>query len=172
MAERGTLLTRGIHPPLHRIQIQKREGARAGQQRGMGGQAPQETTVDLLDLTHVPPRQAAQERPQRGRGADPVERLIHPAVPQRAQIIDAISASGHPGHHRADFQRRVRPARTGHRHVLADQAVQPATFGQPHHRYQPGIADHVLVIEDRMSPGFGMRDLHLRGVLSKRVLEA
>ncbi|GAB3130574.1 hypothetical protein GCM10027161_02460 [Microbispora hainanensis] len=157
---------------MHRVHVQERDRAGCGQQRRVRGQTAQQRPGDLLDLADVPPRQAAQEHPERGRGTDVVEQFVHAAVPQHVQIGDAVGSGGHPGHDRAELRGRVHTEPIGDGDVLIHEPAQVDTLGQPHHRFQTGVGDHVLVVEARMGPGSGMKQSHVRGVLRLRILEA
>lgn len=108
--------------------------------RPVFGQVEYEVPATAVD---VPPTQRAQERSQRGQCPDPVEQLVHPAVPQRVQIFDGIGTGSHPGHDRGDLRRRVRPTRPLDGHVLAHPArpahsVRPAASPAPAHHKRPG----------------------------------
>lgn len=166
MPETRALLLRPVNPFLHRVQVQEGQHIRAGQQRCARGEAGQQRPVHLLDLADVSPVQAAQERAEGGRGADPGKQLVHAAVPQRVQIVDGIGSREHPGHDRADFLRRVHPERAGDSHVPGGEGAQAASLGQAHGWNKARVGDEVLLVEDRMSFCRGVRDLHLRGVLS------
>jgi hypothetical protein len=112
------------------------------------------------------PGKRAQERPQHGRGADPAQQHAHGPVPQQARVLDAVpprrpcprpgsrpSGPGSPrSHRRAD--------------VLRGQVVQASAGGEGHDRDQPGVRHEVRVIEHGTGPRGGMRQSHLRGVLS------
>ncbi|MFI0486847.1 hypothetical protein [Actinomadura sp. 9N215] len=169
MAEPGALLGRRIHPPLHRVHVHERQLTGAGQQRRVRGQSHQQPAARLLDLADVPPGQAAQERAQRGRRPHIVEHLVHAAVPQQVQVIDAVSARGHPATIEQTFAAGIGPTPLTDPDVLEDQARQATALGRLHHRHQTAISDDGLVVEHRMRLVGKVRQSHLRGALSDRV---
>jgi hypothetical protein len=106
---------------LHRVDVDERQRARAGQQRRPAGQRDQELPAGLLQLGDVAPGIAAQVRAERGRRPDAAEQRGHRAVPQQARVLDRIRPGGHPGHQAPDLQGRVDPALTARPDVPGDQ---------------------------------------------------
>jgi hypothetical protein len=101
-----------------------------------------------------------------------LEQLVHPAVPQHVQIVDAVRATGHPGHDRDGLRRRVGPLRRSDCHVLTDQAVQVSPLSQSQRRNQTAIRDHMLIVKDRVSLLSRVRESHLRGAFLNWLIEA
>ena len=126
VAELRALLLVPVDPLLHRVDVDERQGVRAGQQRRLPGQLREELPARLLQLADVPPGIGAQVRTERGRGADPAEQPVHRAVPQHVHVIDRIRARGHPGDQARDLQMRVDAALAARRDVLRDQVARPA----------------------------------------------
>jgi hypothetical protein len=151
---------------LHRVHVDERQHAGAGQQRRARCQGAQELPGHGIELPHVAPGERPQERPQRGRGPDAAEHLWHGAVPQDIHVIDAVRPGGHPRDQAGDLQVRVHAGPAGNPDVLAGQVRQAAAPGQGHHRDQAGPRHEIRVIKRCVRPGGIMRQLHLRGVLS------
>ena len=171
MPEPRALLLVPVDAFLHRVNINEREGFRAGQQRRLPGQLREELPARLLQLGDVPPGITAQVRTQCRRGADTAEQGVHRAVPQHVHVIDAVRARGHPGDQARDFQVRVEAALAARRDMLRDQVRQAGALRQGHHRDQPGVRHEVRVIEGRVRLREAMQQSHLQGVLSNRELE-
>jgi hypothetical protein len=164
--EPGALLLVPVDPFLHRVDVNERQRARAGQHRRPPGQRDQELPARLLQLADIPPGIAAQVRAQRGRRPDPAEQPGHRAVPQQAHVVDRIRPGRHPGHQARHLQLRVDAALAARPDVLRDQIRQPGPLGQRHHRDQPGVRHQMRVIERRVDLRELMQQLHVRGVLS------
>ena len=96
MPEPRALLVLPVDAFLHRVDVKKRQGARAGQQRRPPGQFREELPARLLQLADVAGI-TAQVRAQRRRCPDPAEQRAHRAVPQHVHVIDRIRARRHPG---------------------------------------------------------------------------
>ena len=126
VAELRALLLVPVDPLLHRVDIDEREGFRAGQQRRLPGQLREELPARFLQLADVPPGIGAQVRTERRRGADPAEQPVHRAVPQHVHVIDRIRARGHPSDQARDLQMRVDAALAARPDVLRDQVARPA----------------------------------------------
>ncbi len=88
----------------------------------------------------------AQIGAQRRGRPDPVEQAAHGAVPERIEVIDAVSAGEHPGDDAGRLGHRVR---AGHRHQPAHQLVQTSQLRQPQHRNQASSQHEIRVIENR-----------------------
>jgi site-specific DNA recombinase len=103
-----------------------------------------------------------QELPKRGRGVDLAEQPVHPAGPDHAQIIDAVSARGHARDDRGQLARGIHCSRLHpsggriDRDPLGDQLRQPDLLGQPHHRRQTGERHQIAIIEQRRGTGPGV----------------
>jgi hypothetical protein len=147
VAEPGALLVVPVDAFLHRVDVDERQGARAGQQRRLPGQFREELPACLLQLGDIAPGIAAQVRAQRGRGADPAGQGVHRAVPQHVHVIDAVRARGHPGDQAPGFQVRIDAALAARRDVLRDQVRQAGALRQGHHRNQPGVRHEIRVVE-------------------------
>jgi hypothetical protein len=65
----------------------------------------------------------------------------------------------------------VHPARAARPDVPGEQFRQAGLLGEGHHRHQAAVRHEVRVIERGNGPRGGMRQLHLRGVLSDQVAE-
>jgi hypothetical protein len=90
------------------VHIDEGQPVDAGQQpRHPLGQVAQQPRVDRVQLPHMPEGERAQESPERGGRPHPGEQLAHAAVPQHAQVIDAVGASQHPGDHGRRLDRRT-----------------------------------------------------------------
>lgn len=122
----------------------------AGQDRRHGRQPHQQAGSDPVQLPDVPEPVAAQMGAQRGRRPQTGEHPTHPAMAEHVQIADRVRAGDHARDDRRHLDRRVRPGRARHPHVLVDQVVQASLFGQRHHRRQPTESDQVRVVEDRV----------------------
>jgi hypothetical protein len=166
MPEPGALLLVPVDALLLGVDIDKGQHVLAGQQRGPAGQLAQQQPVHLAQLEHVPPGERPQERPQRGRCPDPAKQAWHGAVPQQAQVIDAVRAADHPRHDGRHLHLRVHPAPVADPDVLIHQAAQARPLGQRHHRHQTRPRHRVWVIKRRVNLRQVMQQSHLRGVLS------
>ena len=138
----------------------------AGQQRRLPGEVRQELPVGLVQLADVSPGEGAQERAERGRGADPAEQRAHRAVPQQAHVVDRVGARGHAGGQAGDLQARVRAAVAAGADVRRGQVVQPGALGEGDQRDQAGVRHEIRVVERCARLRQAMQQSHLRGVLS------
>ena len=172
MPELRALLLVPVDPFLHRVDVDERQRARAGQQRRLPRQLRQELPARLLQLGDVAPGIGAQVRAQRGRRPDAAEQRAHRAVPQQVHVIDGVRARRHPGDQARDLQVRVDPAFPARPDVLRDQIAEPGALRQGHHRDQPGVRHEIRVVERCVRLRQAMQQSHLQGVLSNRVLEA
>ena len=151
---------------LRGVDVDEGEGLRAGQQRRLPREVRQELPVGLVQLADVSPGEGAQERAERGRGADPAEQPVHRAVPQQAHVVDRVGARGHAGRQAGDLQARVRAAVAVRADVRRGQVVQPGTLGEGGQRDQAGVRHQVRVVKRRARFRERMQQSHLRGVLS------
>jgi hypothetical protein len=119
-----------------------------------------------------PPGIRPQVRAQRGRRPDPAEQHAHRAVPQQVHVIDAVHARGHPADQAPDLHLRVDPARPARPDMLCDQAAEPGTPGQGHHRHQAGMRHQIRVIERCVHLPQSMQQSHLTGALPDSAAEA
>ncbi len=103
---------------MHRVDVDERQGARAGAAAAPAGPAPPGTPGPLLQLRDVPEVVAAQVRAQRGRRPDAAGQRGHRAVPQQAHVIDRIRPGGHPGDQARHLQVRADPALAARPDVL------------------------------------------------------
>ncbi len=172
MPERGPLFGAPVHPPLHRIDVNERQGVGAGQQRGPRGRLDHDPAVHRGELAHVAVVERPQETAQRRRGADPADRGRERAVAQQIHPVDGVRTGDHPGHQRTDLQPGVDADLGGHPHMLAGQVLQADALGQPHRRYQPGMRHQIRIIEPGMCHGRGVQQSHPRGALSILALRA
>jgi len=151
---------------LHGVDVNEREHVPAWQQRGAAGQVRQQQPAHLLQLEHVTPGECAQERAQRGRGADPAEQGWHRTMPQQVHVIDAVRPGDHPSSQARDLQVRVHPAPVTDPDMLRHQAAQARPLRERYHRDQPGPRHEIRVIKRRTRLRQPMQQSHLRGVLS------
>jgi hypothetical protein len=87
-------------------------------------------------------------------------------VAQQAHVIDGVGADRHARDQAADLQVRVHPAPAARPDVLREQFRQAGALGQGHHGHQAAVRHEIRVIEHGAGPRGGMRQSHLRGVLS------
>jgi hypothetical protein len=165
------LLLVAVDPVLGRVDVDEREGLRAGQQRGRLAQAGQELAVGLLQLADVSPGERPQERAEGGRGADPAEDFPHRAVAEQVHVVDRVRAGGHPGRQAGDLQGRVRGGGAGGAHA-GGQFMQSGALGEGQERHEAGVGDEVRVVESHARFRERMQQLHLEGVLSALVTVA
>jgi len=172
MAELRAFLLVPVDPLLRRVDVDEGQHVRAGQQRRLPRQPGQELPARPLDLQHVSPGIRAQVRPERGRGAHPGEQHVHRPVPQQAHVIDRVGTRGHARDQAADLQGRVHPALPARPDVPGEQFRKARTLREGRHGHQAAVRDEVRVIEHGTGPREGMRQSHLRGVLSDQMTEA
>jgi hypothetical protein len=164
--EPGALLLVPVDAFLHRVDVDERQRARAGQQRRPPGQRRQELPARLLQLGDVAPGIAAQVRAQRGRRPDAAEQGAHRAVPQQLHVIDAVRARGHARDQARHLDRRVDPAFPTRPDMLRDQLPEPGALRQRHHRHQASLRHEIRVVERCVRPRQAMQQSHLTGALS------
>jgi hypothetical protein len=164
--EPGALLVVAVDAFLHRVDVNERQGARAGQQRRFPRQRDQELPARLLQLAHVAPGIGAKVGAQRGRRADAAEQRAHRAMPQGDHVIDAVRPGGHPGDQARHLQVCVDAAVAARPDVLRGQVRQPGALGEGHDRDQPGVRREIRVIEGCMRLREAMKQSHLTGALS------
>ncbi|HEV7806120.1 MAG TPA: hypothetical protein VGO80_09890 [Solirubrobacteraceae bacterium] len=103
-----------------------------------------------IELTDVPERKRAQERPQRRRRRNPAtEQPARAPCPQHAGVINAVGAQDHrvdERHHLAPRIRRARPVAT-QPHQIARQRLDPQPQRKRRDHHDPGVADNPLVVE-------------------------
>jgi hypothetical protein len=107
-----------------------------------------------------------------GRTSRPAWRARRRAVPQHVHVIDAVRACGHARDEGRHLQLRIDAALAAGADMLRDEARQPGTPGERHHRDQPGVRHEIRLIELSGDPRQRMQQLHLQGVLSNLELEA
>ena len=135
--ERGALLVVAVDPLLHRVDVDERQRVRAGQQRRRRGQPASNPGPPSPAGATFPQVERAQERPQRGRRADPAEQRGHRAVPQQVHVIDAVRPGDHPGH-QARRPSAARSPRTGARPDMLREPDPPARRAGPAPSPGPG----------------------------------
>jgi hypothetical protein len=162
--ERRALLTGPIHPPLHRIDINKGQHLRAGQQGRLRREPGQHPAVHRGQLAHGAVGEGPQKRPQRRGSPDPTKARRERT--QQVHPVDIIGTSDHPGHQRTDLHPRVRTDLRGHLHMLDDQIFQTDVLGQPQRRHQTGVRHQIRIIKPHARLGRPMQQSHLRSALS------
>jgi hypothetical protein len=124
-----------------------------------------------VQLADVAPGIGAQVRPEGGGGTDPVEQRLHRAVPQEVHVIDRIGPGGHAAGQACDLRGGVDAAGPGGPHAR-EQIRQSRAAGEGHQRGEAGVRQQVRVIEYGARFIKAVRQSHLSGALSARVVEA
>ncbi len=132
----------------------------ARQDRGILGQYGQEPGGDGVELADVAKGERPQKRTQRGRGPDPGEQPVHPAMTQHVHIVDAVRPGDHPRHQRRNLQVRVRTADGLQGQGVRDQVGQARPLRQRQRRDQSRARHQIWVIEDRGDGRETMRNSH------------
>ena len=102
-----------------------------------------------VQLSHVPPAEAAQEGAQGGRGLDRAAQ--HPpgaAAAQRVSVINAVAAGQSRGHQGHQLVAGVGPARSvAQVEVPVNQFTQTQVEGQRCRKHQPGVGYQTGIVE-------------------------
>ena len=170
--EPRALLLVPVDPLLHRVDVDERQGVRAGQQRRPPGQFRQQLPGRLLQLGDVAPGIGAQVRAQRGRGADAAEQVLIAPCRSRPMSSMVSAPAAIPATRHGTFRSAFTPDSPPGRDVLGDQVGQAGALRQCHDRHQAGVRHEIRVIERCVRLRQAMQQSHLQGVLSNRVLEA
>lgn len=143
----GTLLLEAVRLADGRVEID-RQWLAAGTRTGSPGPREQFST-DPVELAHMTPAEAAQERPQGGRRLDAeAEDPAGAAGPQRVRVVDAVTTGEGRHDEGQELVADVRPAGRGTEiEVLVHQLAQAEMVGQRGRQEEPRIGHQTVVVE-------------------------
>ena len=143
----GTLLLQAVRLADGGVEI---DGEGRGARPGAGSPgAGEEQPADLVELAHVAPAEAAQERAEGGRRLHPeAQDAARAARPEGVRVVDRVATRQRRDDERQELVADMRPSGCGPEiEVGLDEVLQPEVVGQGGRQQEPCVGHQTLVVE-------------------------